>query len=432
MRASRCELADNSPTITAALLMHVHIPLAALTAPLRDLLAYRDRPQLFALLIYQAITTTGFTLLIPLVSVHFVGDVGMAAATVGMALALRQISQQGLTFIGGMLADRYGLKPVLCSGLIIRATGFFMLGFATTLPVFLLALLLTGLGGALFDAPFQAATVAMTRPDERRQFYLIANYLTGIASTFGPLLAIALLTIGFHAVGIAAGSCFLTNVFVALHYFPDTRKQAAEAEGDTPHLRSLLRDRTYLHFVAIVCGYWFIVMQVNITFPLLAKALTGTKASAGLFYTYSSVLTLLLQYFLVRRLQRHWASHQLLIAGTLVMTLGTFLLGTSPNFAVFLLWVSVYTLGYLVSRPMLDILVAHLAHPRALGLYVGFGAISMGFGGGVGNFIGGYLYDLGKAWQLPLLPWCIFAAVGVATAWLLARYFKKHPQAVTQ
>ena len=108
MRASRCELADNSPTITAALLMHVHIPLAALTAPLRDLLAYRDRPQLFALLIYQAITTTGFTLLIPLVSVHFVGDVGMAAATVGMALALRQISQQGLTFIGGMLA---GLFP---------------------------------------------------------------------------------------------------------------------------------------------------------------------------------------------------------------------------------------------------------------------------------------------------------------------------------
>ena len=65
----------------------------------------------------------------------------MAAATVGMALALRQISQQGLTFIGGMLADRYGLKPVLCSGLIIRATGFFMLGFATTLPVFFLALL---------------------------------------------------------------------------------------------------------------------------------------------------------------------------------------------------------------------------------------------------------------------------------------------------
>ena len=62
---------------------------AALFSPLRDLLRYRDRPQLFALLIYQAITTTGFTLLIPLVSVHFVADVGMSAAIVGMALAIR-------------------------------------------------------------------------------------------------------------------------------------------------------------------------------------------------------------------------------------------------------------------------------------------------------------------------------------------------------
>ena len=58
---------------------------AAIIAPLRDLLRYRDRPELFALLIYQAITTTGFTLLMPLVSVHFVADVGMAAATVAPA-----------------------------------------------------------------------------------------------------------------------------------------------------------------------------------------------------------------------------------------------------------------------------------------------------------------------------------------------------------
>ena len=114
--------------------MNPHI--SALFTPLRDLLRYRDRPELFALLIYQCITATGFTLLMPLVSVHFVSDVGMAAAIVGMALAIRQVSQQGLTFIGGMLADRYGLKPVLCTGLIIRAAGFFMLGYATSSPCF--------------------------------------------------------------------------------------------------------------------------------------------------------------------------------------------------------------------------------------------------------------------------------------------------------
>jgi len=361
---------------------------------------------------FIAITTTGFTLLMPLVSVHFVADVGMAAATVGMALALRQISQQGLTFIGGMLADRYGLKPVLCTGLIIRAVGFFMLGYATAMPTFFIALLLTGLGGALFDAPFQAATVAMTQPQERREFYLLANYLSGIAATIGPLL--------------------LTNVFVALRYFPNTRPSTTSDGDDTPQLRRLLRDRIYLRFVAIMCGYWFVVMQVNISFPLLAESLTGSQSSAGWFYTFSSVLTLVLQYFLVRRLQRHFASHQLLITGTLIMTCGTFFLGTSSNFAFFLLWVACYTCGYLISRPMIDILVAHLAHPRALGLYVGISNISIGLGGGLGNFLGGWLYDLGKTYHLPLLPWSVFAAVGLFTAWQLALYFRRHPQAVAQ
>lgn len=405
---------------------------AALAAPLRDLLAYRDRPQLFALLIYQCITIAGFTLLMPLVSVHFVSSVGMAAAIVGLALAIRQISQQGLTFIGGMLADRYGLKPVLCTGLVIRAAGFFMLGFATTLPVFFIALLLTGLGGALFDAPFQAATVALTRVDERREFYLLANYLGGIAATLGPLLGMVLMWLDFSIVGLAAGSCFLANVIVALRYFPNTRPPASDDGDNTPQLKRLMRDRVYLRFVAILCGYWFVVMQINISFPLLAEALTGTKSSASLFFVFSTGLTLVLQYFLVRWLQRHYQSHQLLMAGTLVMTFGTFFLGTSGNFAVFLAWIAVYSVGFLVSRPMLDVLVAHLAHPKALGLYVGFSGVSIGVGGGLGNFVGGWLYDLGRDLTMPLLPWSVFAVIGVVTVWQLWLFFRRYPDAKTQ
>ncbi|MDO5090336.1 MAG: MFS transporter [Cardiobacteriaceae bacterium] len=410
----------------------MHPSLTALATPLRDLLAYRERPQLFVLLIYQCITIVGFTLLMPLVSVHFVSDIGMTAAVVGLALAIRQISQQGLTFIGGMLADRYGLKPILCTGLIIRATGFFLLGFATTHPAFFIALLLTGLGGALFDAPFQAATVALTRADERREFYLLANYLGGIAATLGPLLGMVLLWIDFRVVGIAAGSCFLANVIVALRYFPNTRPPTADDGDNTPQLKRLMRDKIYLRFVAILCGYWFVVMQINISFPLLAEALTGSKSSASLFFVFSTGLTLILQYFLVRRLQRRWQSHQLLIAGTLIMTLGTLLLGTSGNFAIFLGWIAVYSVGFLVSRPMLDVLIAHLAHPKALGLYVGFSGVSIGIGGGLGNFIGGWLYDLGRDLALPMLPWSVFAVIGIATAWQLWLFFHRHPDAKTQ
>ena len=80
---------------------------------------------------------------------------------------------------------------------------------------------------------------------------------------------------------------------------------------------------------------------------------------------------------------------------------------------------------------MLDILVAHLAHPRALGLYVGVSGISIGLGGGLGNFLGGWLYDLGKVYNFPLLPWLVFAAVGILTTWQLLLYFRRYPQTIT-
>ena len=288
------------------------------------------------------------------------------------------------------------------------------------------------MGGALFDAPFQAATVALTRVDERREFYLLANYLGGIAATLGPLFGMVLMWMDFSIVGLAAGSCFLANVVVALRYFPNSRSPAPDDGDNTPQIRRLMRDRVYLRFVAILCGYWFVVMQINISFPLLAEALTGTKSSASLFFVFSNGLTLVLQYFLVRWLQRHCQSHQLLMAGTLVMTFGTFFLGTSGNFAIFLVWIAVYSIGFLVSRPMLDVLVAHLAHPKALGLYVGFSGVSIGVGGGLGNFVGGWLYDLGRDLAMPLLPWSVFAVIGVVTTWQLWLFFRRYPDAITQ
>ena len=81
---------------------------------------------------------------------------------------------------------------------------------------------------------------------------------------------------------------------------------------------------------------------------------------------------------------------------------------------------------------MIDILVAHLAHPKALGLYVGFSAVSIGAGGGLGNFMGGWLYDLGKTHGLPMLPWSVFALVGIATAVALWQFFRQHPAAISQ
>ena len=43
----------------------------------------------------------GFFMVIPLISVHYVDDLGWPAASIGLVLAARQLTQQGLTLPGG-------------------------------------------------------------------------------------------------------------------------------------------------------------------------------------------------------------------------------------------------------------------------------------------------------------------------------------------
>ncbi|MDF3018459.1 MAG: major facilitator superfamily 1, partial [Thermomicrobiales bacterium] len=46
----------------------------------------------------------------------------------------------------------------------------------------------------------------------------------------------------------------------------------------------------------------------------------------------------------------------------------------------------------------------------------GVAALAVAFGGGLGSYAGGLLYDLGRGLELPALPWLIFAMIGLIAA----------------
>ena len=65
-----------------------------------------------------------------------------------------------------------------------------------------------------------------------------------------------------------------------------------------------------------------------------------------------------------------------------------------------------------------DVIAGKNNDPEAL-VVIGFipwGDTSCVFGGGLGSYAGGLLYDLGRSLGLPALPWLIFAMIGVIAA----------------
>jgi DHA1 family multidrug resistance protein-like MFS transporter len=377
------------------------------------------RRGLNGLLVYTFFMVSGFAMLMPLVAVHYVNDLGFAAAAVGLALAVRQLTQQGLALVGGLLSDRFGSRRMICLGVLLRAIGFASLAYAGDLPVLLAAMVLSALGGALFEAPYQASIAALTTPATRPRYYAISNWVSGVATTLGPLIGVALLRFDFRVVCLVAAACFALNFLIALVLLP--RVEMPERAAPSRGLGLVRRDRPFLRLVALMMLYWFVAIQINISFPLLAQRLTGDVGSVGVMFAISAGLTVLLQYVFVRWLERRWSPAQILVAGVATMSLAIGAIGLVSGFAAFLACVALFSLGALMTRPTQQTLIADMADPRALGTYLGVSSLSLAVGGGIGNVAGGWLIDVAAARQWPWLPWATYCAIGLASAYGLAR-----------
>lgn len=381
------------------------------TAVLSDQVRRRG---LNVLLVYTFFMVIGFAMLMPLVSVHFVSNVGMAAALVGTALAVRQLTQQSLAIVGGILADRFGVRPMICLGVLLRAAGFAGLAFSSNVPLLFAAMVVSALGGALFEAPYQAAIAALTTEDTRSRYYAISNWVSGIATTVGPLLGVALLRFDFQMVCLAAAACFMLNFAIALLLPPIGSE--AKPQPFSHGVGLVTRDKPFMIFTGLMMGYWFTAVQMNISFPLLAERLSGTQESVGVMFAVSAALTVVLQYPLVRLMERWLSTPQILMLGMTIMALGSGAVALVQAFEPFLLCVAAFTIGAILVRPTMQNLIASMANPQALGTFLGVSSMSLAVGGAIGNVAGGWLIEFADVQKLPQLPWVMFCSVGLLSA----------------
>ncbi|ABU56865.1 MFS transporter [Roseiflexus castenholzii] len=357
----------------------------------------------------------GFFMVIPLLSLRYVDDLGWSAGAVGLVLAIRQLTQQGLTVFGGALADRFGAKELIVVGMLIRAISFSAMAVATTYPFLMISAILAALGGALFDSPSSAAMVALTRPEERNRYFAVLGIVRGLGMSLGPLVGAALLRVDFAFVALAAGGCFFVASGITFLLLPPVRV-AAERSELLAGILMALRDRRFMAFNVLLMGYWFMWVQLTISLPLAARALAGTSDAVSWLYALNAGMSVLLQYPVVRLAERWLRPLPVLMFGIVLMALGLGSVVFAGAIGALLVSVALFSFGALLAAPGQQTVAADLANPAALGSYFGVSALALALGGGIGNYAGGALYSLGHDINFPALPWLVCLGVGIGSA----------------
>jgi DHA1 family multidrug resistance protein-like MFS transporter len=385
----------------------------------------KRRRGLFVLLADSFLMMGGFFMLIPLISVHYVNNLGFAAATIGIVLAVRQLTQQGLTVIGGVLADRWGGKGVISWGLAIRTVSFAGLAWAHSFTALLLLCILAALGGALFDAPSRAAVAALTEPSERARFYSLSGVAGSLGMTVGPLLGALLLQFDFAFVCFASALFFGIASLMTIIWLPSIAV-ALDRQPAGAGIMQAARDRPFVIFTLLLCGFWFMWVQLAISLPLVAQRWGtpsldtpfGTFAINGTAWVYilNAGLTVMLQYPLLRFMEYWLRPMSIIVLGTALMAAGLGMVAASGSLLMLLGCVVLFALGSMLVQPVQQSVIAAMANPNALGSYFGFGALALALGGGIGNFAGGWLYDTAAQIGWSALPWLVFCIVGLTVA----------------
>ena len=373
------------------------------------------RQGLTVLIANNLLMWTGFIMVVPLLAVHYVEGMGWPAAAIGIVLAVRQFTQQGLGVFGGMLADRIGVKGLIMVGMLLRALGFGMMAWATSFPILLVSAIFAALGGALFEAPSRAAVVQLSLPEERGRYFALQSTISSIGTALGPLLGTLLLRYSFDVVALTAASFYVVACLLTLYGLPISNQPINDAQNIFGGLQLALRDRTFMIFTALSGGMWFMWVQFSVALPLQATAVTGTSDAVSWIYMINAALSITLQYPLVRGLSRWLSPVPMLAVGMVLMACGFGAIAFVQTTPLLLAAVTLYVCGSLLAMPSQQTASAELANPLALGSYFGVGALSLAVGGGVGNLAGGFLYDMGQAWQWPALPWLTFLGVGLVT-----------------
>ncbi|MCD9145131.1 MFS transporter [Streptomyces albireticuli] len=384
-------------------------------------------------MVNQFTINLGFYMLMPYLAQHLSGSLGMAAWTVGLVLGVRNFSQQGMFFVGGTLADRFGYKPLIVSGLVLRVAGFAVLGLVDTLPALLAASAATGLAGALFN-PAVRAYLAQDAGERRVEAFALFNVFYQAGILLGPLIGVLLTGVSFRLTCLVAAAVFAVLSAVQLRALPASGSPAA-APGESvasvlSQWRTVVANRPFLLFSLAMIGSYALSFQVYLALPLEVRRVAGDEGTGtvgvGLLFAASGLATVVGQTRLTAWCRRRLGAGPSLVAGLAALG-AAFLpplaataapvpdggpalwaLAVLPPLASALL----LALGTMLAYPFeMDTIVA-LAGNRYVATHYGLYNTICGIGITLGNLLTGAALDAARSAGAPALPWVALTAVG--------------------
>ena len=404
----------------------------------RRVLFQRDR-RLLHLFLGRVLGSTGFSIVIPFLSLYLHGERGVPMSIVGGIFFFGALAGAVGQILGGELTDRMGRKSVIVGSQIVRSMVFVGLGVAVLVHAsilwFGLLTSLSALAGRAFEPPSGAMVADIASGPARAEYYAVLRIGGNLGWAIGPAIGGFLAALSYPTLFLISALVLLAaGVFMAFMVeetsphrvtrsleiqeattlLPSSTGTAPLSRFGLDELGKALRDRAFVRYCVVSLLLFTVMSQLISTLSVYAVQWAGiTKLELGALYSLNGLMVVFLQFPMVRALARYRMTTALIV-GSILYALGYAMMGFGHSMPLLAAAMFVVTSGEIVTTPASMNLVANFSTIELRGRYMGVYGLFNSFGWSIGPLIGGVLLDF--AARRSMLLWSPIACLTLVAA----------------
>ena len=377
--------------------------------------------EVFVLSFVRMLTAAGYVISIPFLNIFLHNERGIPMKMVGLCITLAALIGSVLRIYSGKLVDKFSSIFVMNIGLASRILAFSLFSvlvlYHLPLYLFFFAFLLNSIGFSFYGTASDTYVGEYIEEKERPKSYGIIRIGANVGWGIGPLLGGFLSNISYFLLFLISTFLAVTGFLINFILIKEKEKKDKITSKDN-NFKNVLKDKNFLIFLIASFLIFLVVGQLISSLPVFARYKGLSNLYVGYLFSVNGIMVVFFQYFISSVFSRISNKNGIII-GSFLYFIGYLSFSWANSFPHFILGVIIFTIGEMITLPLITTLTTKIAPENSKGTYLGVLGFFEGLGWAISPFIGGILIDIFI--RKPLFLWSITSSFAI---FAILVYFK--------
>jgi dipeptide/tripeptide permease len=383
-----------------------------------------------------------------ILSVYFTDVLFYSKESVGVIKSTIQPLLYILPIVAGAIGDRYGYKKTLIFAFLFLGLGYFLTSQMTDYPLVFASLVIMGIGAGAFKPMISGTISRITTKENSTLGFGIFYWSINFGAFLFPLILVPYIKSAFGWHYVMVSSAIFTSVMLIPTFLLYKEPPRPESTKTLPEVLKgmvmVLSDVRFISLIVIYSGFWILYFQMFDSVLWYVKdyvdATSLNDAINGFFMIFGINLnwkfdvehvtvinagTIIFLQLIISNIVKNTKALPTMITGITLGTLGMAILAISTDIWVFVIGITIFSIGEMTAHPKFISYVGLIAPPDKKATYLGYSFLYGVLGSSIGGVLGANLYvHFVDNLKDPQTLWIIFSMIGVFTMIGLLLYNK--------